>query len=374
MKRMNLIPFLDLEQLNRPYMEQITQAITRVVRSGHYIGGSEVAAFEDELASYQGRSHVVGVSNGLDALTLILQAYIEMGVMKPGQEVIVPSNTYIATLLAVSHASLVPVPVDASIDTLNIDTSLIEQAIKPGKTAAILVVHLYGRTAWDDTIEQLAAKYGLKIIEDNAQAIGSRLVDGRMAGSLGDAAAFSFYPTKNLGALGDAGAVATDDSRLAHTVKTLANYGSDTRYHNIFLGYNCRLDPVQAAALRVKLPHLDSDNARRRHIADIYTRAGLAKNRLDDCAHNYHQYVILDEHRDELRTHLAAMGIGTDIHYPTPPHMQPCYKRLLEGITMPVAELIARQAVSLPIAPYLTDAEASFIAAAVNDFKGSHRG
>lgn len=361
-----MIPFLDLHSLNAPYLNEINRAVAAVVNSGRYIGGEQVTAFENALARYQDAPCVVGVSNGLDALTLIFLAYIEIGVMKPGQEVIVPANTYIASLLAVSRAGLIPVPVDADIETLNMDTSLIEQAIKPGVTAAIMTVHLYGRICWDATLEGVARKYNLKIVEDNAQAIGARLADGRVAGSLGDAAGFSFYPTKNLGAMGDAGAVVTRDEELAGVVRALANYGSSRRYHNEYLGLNCRMDPMQAAVLNVKLPYLDGDNQRRRELAAIYSGDPSMTEALD---RNFHQYVILNPRRDDLREFLASNGIGTDIHYPTPPHRQPCYRNQLGNYTYPVAERIAREILSLPIAPYLTDNQAKTIKSILTQFK-----
>ncbi|MCM1449417.1 MAG: DegT/DnrJ/EryC1/StrS family aminotransferase [Clostridiales bacterium] len=369
------IPFLDLAHLNAPFMKEIEEAVKRVISSGRYIGGPEIAAFEHDLANYQKVRNVVGVSNGLDALRLIMRGYIEMGIMKPGDEVIVPANTYIASLLAISDVGLTPVPVEPSVDTLNLDTSLIEKAITP-LTRAVMVVHLYGRTCWDDRLASIARDRGLIIIEDNAQGIGSQATTtghggNRLTGSLGHAAAFSFYPTKNLGAMGDAGAVATNDDDLAHTVRSLSNYGSSSRYHNDYKGYNCRIDPIQAAVLRVKLPYLDSNNDRRRHIAEMYNR--LVDNqaiRLCIPAQlsttNFHQLVALSEHRDSLREHLAMHGIGTDIHYATPPHRQPCYAAQLGHMSLPVTEWLSDRVVSLPIAPYLSDDQIIQICQALN--------
>ncbi len=260
---MKTYKFLDLAEVNAPVMDAIAEATTRVVRSGCYIGGPEVAEFEKMLAEATGTAHAVAVSNGLDALRLIFRAYIELGIMEPGDEVIVPANTYIASILAVTDNGLVPVLVEPNPDTLNLDTSRIEAAVTP-RTRAILTVHLYGRTCHDAEMERVAHTYGLKIVEDNAQAIGATDKAGRPTGSLGDAAGFSFYPTKNIGALGDAGAVTTDDAELAATVRALANYGSDRQYHNIYKGLNCRFDPIQAAVLKVKLPMLAAETARRR--------------------------------------------------------------------------------------------------------------
>ena len=260
-------PFLDLADVNAPYMGELQAAAARVVVSGRYVGGSECEAFEAELAAMTGTRFAVGVSNGLDALRLILRAYVGMGEMVPGDEILVPANTYVASVLAISDAGLRPVLVDADLSTLNMDTSLLRGAVTP-RTRGIMAVHLYGRVVWNEELEAVAREFGLKVIEDNAQAIGAKW-RGRMTGSLGDAAAFSFYPTKNVGALGDAGAVTTSDERLARAVRALANYGSDRRYHNIYRGFNCRLDPLQAAFLRVKLPHTAEENERRRQLARI---------------------------------------------------------------------------------------------------------
>ncbi len=371
------IPFLDLKRLNAPYAEKIAEAVTRVSLSGRYIGGEEVEAFENELAGYLQVRHTVGVSNGLDALRLIMLGYIESGRLKPGDEVIVPANTYIASILAISHAGLKPVLAEPSSDTLNLNTSLIERHITEN-TRAIMIVHLYGRSCWDSILMETARRHNLLIIEDNAQGIGSTsaipgLSGGNKTGSLGNAAALSFYPTKNLGAQGDAGAVATDDTDLANAIRALANYGSDRRYHNIYQGFNCRMDPIQAAVLRVKLPYLDRDNRRRREIASAY--AGLITSpsiRLHIVtppeSTNYHQFIIETAQRDILRSHLADRGIGTDIHYAVPPHRQPCYARQFAGQNFPITDRIAGRVLSLPIAPYLTDSEIETIATAIRNF------
>lgn len=369
------IPFLDLRRLNEPYLDAIADATRRVVYSGRYIGGDEVERFESSLADYCGVAHVAGVSNGLDALRLIIEGYKAIGRLRAGDEIIVPANTYIASILAITAAGLHPVLVEPSEDTLNIDSRLIEAAVTE-RTRAIMTVHLYGRTAWDDIMRDTALRHNLIVIEDNAQALGALsptpgLNGGRHTGALGHAAAFSFYPTKNLGAMGDAGAVATDDAELAAAVRALANYGSDRRYHNIYQGYNCRMDPMQAAVLSAKLPGLDADNERRRAIAAIYdaeiTRPDIILPAISDPAETiYHQYVIrIDGDRDRFRRLLADKGIGTDIHYAVPPHLQPCYAGRFGG-PYPVTEKIARQAVSLPIAPYLSDDEAHYIASTIN--------
>lgn len=372
-----MIPFLDLSLLNAPYMQEITAAVGRVVASGRYIGGPENEAFESELAAYQQLPHAVGVSNGLDALTLMFRAAIALGRMSPGDEVIVPANTYIASILAVTHAGLRPVLVEPDPETLNLDTSLIEKSITP-LTRAILTVHLYGRVCWDETLARVARRHNLLVFEDNAQGIGALsptvgLNATCRAGSLGHAAAFSFYPTKNLGAMGDAGAVVTADADLARTVRALANYGSDRRYHNIYIGSNCRLDPVQAAVLRVKLRYLDRDNERRRDIAALYARL-VDTDRVRLCiadpasSTNYHQLVALCDDRDALRARLAEAGVGTDIHYAVPPHRQPCYVATLGLDRFPVTERLADTVLSLPVAPYLSDGDVAMIAGLINSF------
>lgn len=368
-------PFLDLADANAPYMDELREAAARVVSSGRYVGGPECELFEKELAAATGIKYAVGVSNGLDALRLILRAYIEMGEMRPGDEVIVPANTYVASVLAISDAGLKPVLVDADIETLNIDTSLLRRAVTP-LTRAIMTVHLYGRVAWDDELEAVAREFGLKVIEDNAQAIGARY-RGRMTGSLGDAAAFSFYPTKNIGALGDAGAVTTSDERLAATVRALANYGSDRRYHNIYKGFNCRLDPMQAAVLRVKLPRLDEESRRRRELAAIYLKnvqstPALAMPLLpaDPAEHVFHQFVVLAANRTSLEEYLKANGVGYDIHYATPPHRQPCYAAEFAGMEFPVTDMIASRCLSLPITRTTSPSDAEAIAAILAAYKG----
>ena len=368
-------PFLDLADVNAPYMGELQAAAARVVVSGRYVGGSECEAFEAELAAMTGTRFAVGVSNGLDALRLILRAYVGMGEMVPGDEILVPANTYVASVLAISDAGLRPVLVDADLSTLNMDTSLLRGAVTP-RTRGIMAVHLYGRGVWNEELEAVAREFGLKVIEDNAQAIGAKW-RGRMTGSLGDAAAFSFYPTKNVGALGDAGAVTTSDERLARAVRALANYGSDRRYHNIYRGFNCRLDPLQAAFLRVKLPHTAEENERRRQLARIYLGAVLSSDALmlpelpaDPEEHVFHQFVVLAADRQSLETHLRDNGVGYDIHYATPPHRQPCYEADFRGCSFPVTERVASGCLSLPITRTTTPADAAEIASILAAYNG----
>lgn len=368
-------PFLDLADVNAPYMGELQAAAARVVVSGRYVGGSECEAFEAELAAMTGTRFAVGVSNGLGALRLILRAYVGMGEMVPGDEILVPANTYVASVLAISDAGLRPVLVDADLSTLNMDTSLLRGAVTP-RTRGIMAVHLYGRVVWNEELEAVAREFGLKVIEDNAQAIGAKW-RGRMTGSLGDAAAFSFYPTKNVGALGDAGAVTTSDERLARAVRALANYGSDRRYHNIYRGFNCRLDPLQAAFLRVKLPHTAEENERRRQLARIYLGAVLSSDALmlpelpaDPEEHVFHQFVVLAADRQSLETHLRDNGVGYDIHYATPPHRQPCYEADFRGCSFPVTERVASGCLSLPITRTTTPADAAEIASILAAYNG----
>ncbi len=364
--------FLDLGIVNAPYTDAIAEATARVVRSGRYIGGSEVETFEHMLAAVAGTDCAVGVSSGLDALRLILRAYIEMGVMAPGDEVIVPANTYIASILAITENGLRPVLVEPSLDTLNLDTALVEKAVT-SRTRAVMPVHLYGRVCYDDTLADVARRHGLKIIEDNAQAIGARYADGRHAGALGDAAGFSFYPTKNIGAMGDAGAVTTDDVRLADTVRALANYGSDRQYHNIYKGLNCRFDPIQAAALKVKLPYLEAENGHRSRVAAVYEAAidnpAVVKPLYSDAGDMvWHQYVLRVADRDDFRAYMAANGVETAMHYPVAPHRQPCMAEYAH-LHLPIAELIAREVVSLPVSSCTSEADAADISSIINRYR-----
>jgi dTDP-4-amino-4,6-dideoxygalactose transaminase len=348
------VPFLDLKAPYLELKEELDAAYLRVMESGWYILGEEVRAFEEEFAAYCGAGYCVGVGNGLEALHLILRAY---GVGE-GDEVIVPSNTYIATWLAVSYAGARPVPVDPDERTYNMDPALVEAAITP-RTRAIIPVHLYGQPANMDPINKLAAEYGLKVIEDAAQAHGA-YYKGRRAGSLGDAAGFSFYPGKNLGAFGDGGAVVTDDPKLAEKVRVLRNYGSHKKYHNEAKGFNSRLDELQAALLRVKLAVLDGWNERRRVVATRYLEAlghlsGLILPCVPDWAEPvWHLFVVRHHGRDALQEYLTEAGVGTLIHYPVPPHLSDAYAK--EGFkpgNLPIAEVIAREVLSLPIGPHV---------------------
>ena len=351
-----MIPFLDLKSPYLELKEELDAAYARVMESGWFILGKEVEAFEDEFASYCGAKHCIGVANGLDALHLIVRAY---GI-GPGDEVIVPSNTNIATWLAVTHAGATPVPVEPNERTYNIDPAKIEQAITP-KTKGIMVVHLYGQPADMDPVNEIAVKHGLKVIEDCAQAHGARY-KGRRAGTLGDAAGFSFYPGKNLGAFGDGGAVTTNDAELAERIAVLRNYGSQLKYHNKVVGFNSRLDELQAAFLRVKLKKLDEWNNRRSKVAEHYLRELSSQNELilpyvpvwaDPV---WHLFVIRHTKRDALQKSLNDAGIGTMIHYPIPPHLQEAYSKLgYNERTFPIAEIIHREVLSLPMGPHLAE-------------------
>lgn len=350
-----MIPFLDLKS---PYLElkdEIDAAYRRVMESGWYILGTEVEAFEAEFAAYCGTTHCIGVANGLDALHLIVRA---CGI-GPGDEVIVPANTYIATWLAVTHAGATPIAVEPDERTCNIDPRRIEAAMTD-RTKAILVVHLYGQTADMDPINALAMKHGLKVIEDCAQAHGARY-KGRRAGGLCDAAGFSFYPGKNLGAIGDGGAVTTNDPELAARIRVLRNYGSKVKYHNKVVGFNSRLDELQAALLRVKLTRLDEWNERRRQVAVHYLQGLADQQRLilpyvpEWAEPVWHLFVVRHAQRDALQRDLTAAGVGTMIHYPIPPHLQPAYAELKRNAgEFPISERMASELLSLPMGPHLS--------------------
>lgn len=363
-----MIYFLPLHEINERYRGEIDAAVKRVLDSGWYLLGKETAAFEEEFAAYCGTRHAVGVANGLDALTLILQGYG----FGPGDEIIVPANTFIATFLAIIRNGCTPVPVEPKSETCNLDPDLIEAKITP-KTRAIIAVHLYGRTADMDPILRIAGKHGLKVIEDAAQAHGA-FYRGHRAGSLGDAAGFSFYPGKNLGCLGDGGMVTTDDGELAARIRALANYGSDRKYHHIYKGVNSRLDELQAAILRVKLRHLDADNAYRRKIAALYNsqlhfpELTLPVSGPEE-SNVWHIYPVFHPRRDELAEYLKAHGIQTNIHYPTPPHRQGAYPELA-CLDLPITEKLHAQELSLPISPVIKEEEALQIAALINRFGG----
>ncbi len=366
-----MIKFLDLQKINLQYQAEIEQAILETYQSGWYLLGERVKTFENELAQYCNVPHAIGVANGLDALRLIFKAYIELGFMQEGDEVLVPANTYIASILAITDNKLIPVFVEPSLETYNIDISQIESKITL-KTKAILLVHLYGSIVFDEKIIELAKKYNLKIIEDNAQAIGA-IWNGKKSGSLGDAAGFSFYPGKNLGCLGDGGAVTCYDSELADCIRALANYGSNQKYVNQYQGLNSRLDEIQAAVLSVKLKYLDKENSLRQKIANSYfaeitnPEIILPTHKLEENSHVYHLFVIRTKNRDELQNYFTQKGIQTLIHYPIPPHKQLAYKEY-SYLNLPITEKIHNQALSLPISPVLTEEEASKIINILNGF------
>jgi dTDP-4-amino-4,6-dideoxygalactose transaminase len=395
-----MIKFLDIQKITESFEPELSQAIARVVKRGWFLLGEEVAAFEKEYAAFLGSKHCIGVANGLDALRLILKAWIEMGVMKEGDEVIVPANTYIASILAITDNRLRPVLVEPDLSTYNLDISLIEKHITE-RSRAIMVVHLYGQACWSEQLERIAEKYRLKIIEDNAQAAGAAWGKEhgarRRTGSLGNTAGHSFYPGKNLGALGDGGAVTTDDDELATVVRAMANYGSSKKYVNEYKGLNSRLDEIQAAVLRVKLPRLDADNARRREIAQYYSDniknqdiilpqvicselraqgSETDKHKSESLAlrpapgalsHIWHLYVIRHPERDKMQKYLADNGIQTLIHYPVPPHKQHAYKEW-NTLSFPITEQIHKEVLSLPMSPVLSDKEIDKIFQKINKF------
>ena len=346
-----MIPFLDLKGLNAQYRAELIEACTKVIDSGWYIQGNECKEFDMEFAQYCGTKYAIGVANGLDALILILRAYKELGFMKDGDEVIVPSNTYIASILAISQNNLVPVLVEPDINTYLLDPSKIEERIT-SKTKVILPVHLYGQTCQMDEINKIAKKHNLKVIEDSAQSHGTYF-ENKRSGNLGDASGFSFYPGKNQGALGDGGAVTTNDEGLANTIKALANYGSHKKYENLYKGVNSRLDEMQAAMLRVKLKYLDNETEKRREIANYYLENIKNNNivlptlRTQD-NHVWHVFVIRTERRDELQKYLLENEIQTLIHYPIPPHKQNAYVEW-KNESYPISEKIHKEILSLPI-------------------------
>jgi dTDP-4-amino-4,6-dideoxygalactose transaminase len=360
-----MIQFLDLQKINAQYADELKQAVGEVIDKGWFLLGERVKTFEQQFCDYIGTKHTVACANGLDALRLILRAYIELGVMKEGDEVIVPANTYIATILAITDNRLKPVLIEPDIRTYNLDFSLIEQAITP-KTKAIMVVHLYGRTCWSEELEAIAKRYHLKIIEDNAQAVGAYQYynngERKRTGNLGDAAGNSFYPGKNLGALGDSGAVTTNDDELAAVVCALANYGSQEKYVNKYQGLNSRMDEMQAAFLSVKLKYLDAENEIRRKIADYYMESikneqiVLPQPTENKESHVQHLFVIRTKQRDKLQSYLAANDIQTLIHYPIPPHKQMAYAEW-NHLSFPITEQVHNEVLSLPISPVLSDYE-----------------
>lgn len=366
-----MIKFLDLKGITSLYADEIQQAAIDVINSGWYLQGKANECFEAHYAKYIGTNYCVGVANGLDALIWTYRAYIEMGVMKPGDEVIVPANTYIASILALTENGLKPVLVEPDITTLEMDDSLIEKAIT-ARTKSILIVHLYGRCAYTEHIGELCKKYNLKLVEDNAQAHGCRFASKR-TGSLGDAAGHSFYPGKNLGALGDGGAITTDDKELADTVRALANYGSQKKYVFKYRGRNSRLDEIQAAILDVKLKHLDDDNHHRQQIAHYYYEhisnpLISLPLLLPDSQNVYHIFPILCQDRDRLQRYLTEKDIQTLIHYPIPPHKQECYQEWC-SMSLPITEQIHQQELSIPISQVLQNDEVRTIVQVINDFR-----
>ena len=367
------IPFLSLKDVTALHGAEINEAVSRVVNGGWYLQGEENERFEENYSKFIGTKYTIGCANGLDALIWIFRAYIEIGVMKPGDEVIVPANTYIATILAITENGLKPILIEPKLNTLEIDDDLIEAAITP-KTKAIAIVHLYGRIAYTEKIGALCKKYNLKLVEDNAQAHGCQYADGRVTGSIGDAAGHSFYPGKNLGALGDGGAVTTNDEELAKTIRALANYGSQKKYVFKYTGRNSRLDEIQAAVLDVKLKYLSIDNQHRKNMAHIYYEhiknpLITLPDLLPDEQNVYHLFPILvgKNKRDSLHDYLEQNGIGTVIHYPIAPHKQQCYKGL-NNLSLPVTENIANQELSLPIGPSITEDEVMQVIKYVNLF------
>ncbi len=390
-----MIKFLDLQKITAQYSEEIHKAVDRVVDSGWYLQGEENKRFEQEYSKFIGTKYCIGVANGLDALIWILRAYIELGIMKEGDEVIVPANTYIASILAITENNLVPVLVEPDINTFQIDENKIEEAITP-KTKAIMIVHLYGRCAYTDKIGEICKKHNLKLIEDNAQAQGCvytpqspkgegdnksvspfRGLGGKRTGSIGDAAGHSFYPGKNLGAFGDAGAVTTDNEELANTIRTLANYGSSKKYVFKYTGRNSRLDEIQAAVLSVKLKYLDKDNAHRKEIAKYYIEniknpKIILPKIVDYNSHVFHIFPILCETRDELQNYLTENGVQTLIHYPIPPHKQECYqtnsKFKIQNSKLQITERIHNEELSLPISPVMSLEDAKVVVELINKF------
>ena len=370
-----MISFLDLKSINQACREELIEACTRVIDSGWYIGGSELQQFESSYAEYCGTKHCIGVANGLDALVLVIRAWKELGYLNEGDEILVPSNTYIASILAISENGLVPVLVEPDPATFNICPVRAEAAITE-KTKAILPVHLYGRLADMPAIMALAGRANLLVLEDSAQSHGASL-EGKKAGNWGHASGFSFYPGKNLGALGDAGAVTTNDDLLANTLRALRNYGSHEKYKNLYRGVNSRLDEIQAACLSVKLKYLEEQTSHRRQIADLYTRAIVNPcivlpvngdfDTLKNSSHVWHVYTVMCEQRDALQKHLLDQGVQTLIHYPIPPHHQKAYSNLCD-VSLPVSEKIHQQILSLPMGPTLSLSDAEAVAQACNSF------
>ncbi len=366
-----MIELVNLKKITGLHETEVKKAVSSVVSSGWFLKGHATERFEREYAAYIGTRHCVGCGNGLDALTLILRAYIELGVMSKGDEVIVPANTYIASMIAVSRCGLRPVLVEPRLDTLQIDDALVEAAVTP-RTRAIMIVHMYGRCAYSPLIGEVCKRHNLKLIEDNAQAHGCSF-GGIKTGALGDAAGHSFYPTKNLGALGDAGAVTTDDEELADMVRALGNYGSERKYIFSHKGINSRIDEIQAAVLSAKLPYLDAENARRRENAryymdNIHNDAVSLPSREYWENNVFHIFPLMSPHRDALREWFAGKGISCDVHYPVAPHHQRCYAEW-GRLSFPISERIHREELSIPVSQVLSDEERDEIVTAINTFR-----
>ncbi|WP_429192658.1 DegT/DnrJ/EryC1/StrS family aminotransferase [Aeromonas salmonicida] len=368
---MTMIPFLDLKSINARYQTELKIACARVIDSGWYVMGNELAQFESEFAAFCGTKHAIGVANGLDALILTLRAWKELGMLHAGDEVIVPANTYIASILAITENDLVPVLVEPDPSTYNFDPVTVCAAISH-KTKAMLPVHLYGQLSPMPELMAIAKKFNLLVLEDCAQAHGAEL-NGKRAGNWGDAAGFSFYPGKNLGALGDAGAITTNNDELAQTLKALRNYGSHRKYENLYEGVNSRLDEIQAAMLRVKLQYLEADTARRqqiaaRYLSEINNEAIYLPNLTETKAHVWHLFVIRSENRTTLQSYLTEQGIQTLIHYPIPPHKQQAYSEWSE-LSLPLTEEIHEQVLSLPLDPTMSEEAISKVISVINEFK-----
>ncbi|MDM1328409.1 DegT/DnrJ/EryC1/StrS family aminotransferase [Myroides odoratimimus] len=366
-----MIKFLDLQKINSLYKEDLQQAFEQTLDSGWFLQGNNVKIFEEAYAKYCGVKHAIGVANGLDALILILRAYKELGVLQDGDEVIVPSNTYIASILSITANNLVPVLVEPNIDTFNLDPKLVEQHIT-SKTKAVLVVHLYGQLADMEAINAIANKHNLKVIEDGAQSHGA-ILNGKVSGGIGDAAGHSFYPGKNLGALADAGAVTTNNDELATVIRALLNYGSHVKYQNLYKGINSRLDEMNAAFLGIKLAQLDTVIIKRRAVANMYL-SEIKCNKIvlpkveDPSAHVWHLFVIRTEEREALQEYLTEKGIQTLIHYPIPPHKQKAYEEEMKELSLPISELLHTQVLSLPISEVLEEKDVRYIIDCLNNY------
>lgn len=368
-----MIKFLDLQKINSQYKDELKSVASEIIDSGWYLLGNRVSTFETSLSNYIGTKHAIACANGLDALRLIFRSYIEMGIMQAGDEVIVPANTYIASILAITDNGLIPVLVEPNEYSFNLDIGLVEEAITK-QTKAILLVHLYGQVSFDVNIKGIVDKYNLKIIEDNAQAIGANYRNLK-TGNLGDASGFSFYPGKNLGALGDSGAITTNNDELARVVRAIANYGSEEKYKNEFSGLNSRMDEIQAGFLSVKLKYIDKENARRREIAMLY-RSNITNNKIilpqvvssDESSHVWHLFVLRTKERKRFQKYLQDNGVQTLVHYPIPPHKQKCYKSM-NNQTYVLTEQIHNEVISLPISPVMTNEEVKKVIDLINEFK-----